>query len=144
MGTEENKALVRRCIEEPWNQRRLETIDELVAPDYVNHDPANPGVRSPQGLKQLVSTFVAAFPDIHFTIEEQIAEGDKVVTRWTARGTHRGALQGIAPTGKSSTVTGISIWRIANGKLAEEWANWDTIGMLQQIGVIPQMAQSGA
>ena len=144
MGVEENKALARRSIEEPWNQHRMETIDELTAPDFVSHDPANPEVRGPEGLKQLVSMYVNAFPDVQFTIEEQIAEGDKVVTRYTARGTHSGELQGIAPTGKMATVTGILINRIAEGKIAESWVNWDTLGLMQQLGVVPEMARGGA
>jgi steroid delta-isomerase-like uncharacterized protein len=144
MGVEDNKALVRRCIEEPFNQRRTETIDELVSSDYVSHDPANPGIRGPQGFRQLVNMYLTAFPDSHFTIEDQVAEGDKVVTRWTARGTHRGTLQGIAPTNKTVNVTGITFSRVANGKLAEDYANWDTIGLFQQLGVVPQLSRTGA
>ena len=86
---------------------------------------------------QYYATYRAAFPDTHLTIEDQIAEGDKVVTRWTATGTNQGTLMGIPPSGKRVTITGISITRIANGKAVEDWVNFDTLGMLQQIGAIP-------
>ncbi len=142
MSTEENKALSRRFIEEVWNQGKLAVIDELVAPNYVDHDPTGP-IHGPEGMKQFVSMYLAAYPDTHFTIEDQIAERDTVVTRWTARGTHKGPLMGIPPTGKQVTVTGISIDRVVNGKLVEDWSNYDALGMMQQLGVVPAPGQPG-
>lgn len=137
MSAEENKAIHRRAFEEIWNQGNLDVVDEIFATDFVFHDPVSPEVRGPKGFKQFVTIYRAAFPDIHFTIEDQIAEGDKVVARWTTLGTHQGELKGIPPTLKQVVVTGISILRITSGKIEEEWVNWDTLGMLQQLGVIP-------
>jgi steroid delta-isomerase-like uncharacterized protein len=137
MSTEANKAIARRNFEEVWNEGKLAAVDEIIAANHVNRDPANPGVSGPEGFKQLVSMYRSAFPDTHFAIEAQIAEGDKVVTRWTARGTHQGELMGIPPTGKQLAVTGMTIDRIVGGKIAESWANWDTLGLMQQLGVVP-------
>jgi steroid delta-isomerase-like uncharacterized protein len=143
--SEQNKALSRRNIEEVWNQRKLEVIDELVATSSVLHDPSVPGgkVAGSQGYRQFVQVYLTAFPDTHFTIHDQIADGDKVVTRWTATGTHKGDLMGIAPTGKRSTVTGITIDRYDAGKAIESWVNYDTLGMFQQLGVVPMLAPAG-
>ena len=139
--SEENKALTRRSIEEIWNKGNLAVADELIAANSVTHDPATPNPGSgPEATKQQASMYRTAFPDLHITIEDQVAEGDQVVTRWTARGTHRGDLMGIAPTGKQMTITGINITRIAGGKAQEGWTNWDTIGMMQQLGAVPQVA----
>jgi len=140
MSTEENKALMRRWIE-AVNQRNLAVFDELCAPEFVYHDAS----KTMQGLepyKQFLSMYLTAGPDLHFTIEDEVAEGDKVVTRYTTRGTHLGSFMGIPPTGKHVTVTGIAITRIANGKAVEEWANADDLGLLQQLGVIPAPGQA--
>jgi len=144
MAAEENKALVRRIWEEVWNKGNLSAIDELFAPTYVAHDPANPGVQGRDGVRQLVTMYRSAFPDLQFTVEDQIAEGDMVATRYTARGTHKGELQGIPATGKQAAVPGIMISRIVGGQDREEWVNYDALGLMQQLGVIPQMAQAGA
>jgi steroid delta-isomerase-like uncharacterized protein len=141
MSTEENKAISRRSFEEAWNKGNLAVIDEVVAANYVGHDPAIPNLRGPAGMRQLITMYRTAFPDIQFTIEDQAAEGDKVVTRWTARGSHQAELMGIAPTNKQATVTGIGIDRFVNGKIEESWGNWDTLGMLQQLGVVPTPGQ---
>ncbi len=138
MSTEDNKALVRRGLEEVWNQKNLATLDELVAPDYVVHN-ASMTVHGLEQYKQFISMFLTAFPDFQSTIEDMIAEGDKVVTRWTARGTHQGAFMGISPTGKQVVVTGITIDRFVNGKFVEAWNNGDDLGVLQQLGVVPSM-----
>jgi len=133
----DNKEIVRRLNEEPWSGTSA-AIDELASPDYVGYDPAQPEpTRGPQGLKEFTQEYLTAFPDGQVTVDQQIAEGDYVATRWTGRGTHQGELMGIAPTGKQVTVTGITISRVANGKVAEEWSNWDTLGMLQQVGAVP-------
>jgi steroid delta-isomerase-like uncharacterized protein len=141
MSTENNKALARRWLEEVWNQDDLSLIDELIAPNYVLHDPSRPGLRGRTGIRESVAMFRTASPDLHFTIEDQIAEGDKVVTRYTIQGTHQGPLLGIAATGKQATLTGIDIYRIAESKIEEAWSNWDTLGMLQQLGAIPMPGQ---
>jgi steroid delta-isomerase-like uncharacterized protein len=133
----DHKALSRRVIEACFNQGNLALADELYAPDYVDHSAPPgfpPGVA---GFKQQVAMYRAAFPDVHVTIEDQVAEGDKVVTRWTGRGTHQGELMGIAPTHKAVTVTGIAIDRIVAGKIVEHWENFDQLGMLVQLGVVP-------
>jgi steroid delta-isomerase-like uncharacterized protein len=140
---EENKLISRRLVEEAFNAGRYEVIDELVAPKFVNHDPSvTDDLVGPEGTRQLIESYRTAFPDLQITIEEQIAERDLVSSRWMARGTHRGSLLGIEPTGKESTVTGITIDRIENGKIVESWNNWDTLGMLQQLGVVPALAEA--
>ncbi len=145
MLTEENKALVREVFEELFSKGNLALADQAYAPDYVGHDPANPEpLRGPEGVKQDISRYRRAFPDLRFTVEDLVAEGDKVVARVTVRGTHQGELMGIAPTGKRAEVTGISIVRFAGGKIAEEWGNWDTLGLLQQIGAVPAQDSPGA
>ena len=139
MLTETNKTVSRRFFEEVWNKGNLAVLNEITAKDHVNSGPGTlPGLPAgPEGAKQLVTVYRNAFPDVHFTIDEQIAEGDKVVTRWTGHGTHKGELLGIPATGKSSTVTGIAVDRIVNGKIAESWGIFDQFGMMQQLGVIP-------
>ena len=141
--SEENKAIVRRGYEEIWNGENLAAVDEIYAPGFVLYDPVTPGVRGPEGFKQYVTMIRTAFPDLHFTVKDQIAEGDKVATRWTVTGTQQGQFMGIPPTGKHSTVTGITISRIADGKIVEERSNWDALGMLQQAGVVPPMGEGG-
>jgi len=138
MSTEENKANVRRFAD-GLNQKNVAVIDELCTPDYVNHDPANPQVRSREDYKQWFTGLSAAFPDLHFTIDDILAEGDKVAYRFTLRATHSGSWRGAAPTGKSITVTGTAITRIRDGKFAEDWVNTDALGLVQQLGLIPSM-----
>jgi steroid delta-isomerase-like uncharacterized protein len=140
MSTETNKAIIRRYLDEIFNDGNLAVADEIIAPDYKSIGPgALPGVPpGPEGSKMLVRTYRNAFPDIHFTVDEQIAEGDKVMTRWTAHGTHKGELAGIPPTGKSVTVTGMIEDLIVNGQIVERWDIFDQFGMLQQLGVIPR------
>ena len=143
MSTEENKAIARRVFEEGWNQGKLDVIDEIVTSDYLLRDPSMPeDIRGPEGFKQFITMYRAAFPDIHFTVEDQIAEGDKVVTRWTGTGTHQGELMGIAATGiRGRGVTGVTIDRMAGGKAVESWNAWDVLGMLQQLGVVPPIGE---
>jgi steroid delta-isomerase-like uncharacterized protein len=138
MPTEDNKALSRRYYEEVWNGGNTALLDEVMAENHVNHAPPAP-VLGREAFKQYVAAYRAAFPDFHLTIEDQLAEGDKVVDRWVVRGTHQGSLMGIPPTGKQATVTGMSIGRFANGKLEETWADFDLLGLMQQIGVVPTM-----
>jgi len=138
MSTEDNKALVRRFYEEVFNQRNLALVDELCTTTHMFHNPPTT-LHGREEFKQLLSLYTRAFPDARFTIEDQIAEGNMVASRYTFRGTQRGELMGIAPTGKPVTVTGITINRIAGGKSEEGWLNFDALGMLQQLGVIPSM-----
>jgi steroid delta-isomerase-like uncharacterized protein len=144
--SDQNKVLARREIEEVWNQANLAVIDELVAPNATFYDPSVPDGKfsGPEGMKQFVQIYRGAFPDVHITINDQIAEGDKVCTRWTATGTHKGALMGIAPTGKRATVTGVDFARYQGGKVVESWANYDMLGLLQQLGVVPSLTAAGS
>lgn len=138
MSPEENKAVIRRFLEEVFGGGDLELVDELFAPDYVLHDPAVPGeVRGPDGIRQYVDMYRSAYPDTHFTIEDQLAEDDEVVTRWTGQGTQEGELMGIAPTGTRVTVGGIEVDRVSGGRIQETWVNYDALGMMQQLGVVP-------
>ncbi len=133
MSAEENKAVTRRFLEEIFTAGNLELVDELFASNYVLHDPSVPQeVRGPEGMKQYVAMYRAAYPDTRFTIEDQIAQGDEVATRWTGQGTHQGELMGIAPTGRAVTVTGIEVDRIVGGKIEETWVCYDALGMMQQ------------
>jgi len=134
---EENKKLVRRIFEEVFNKGNLDVLPELVAQDYVGHDPAlNQDMRGPDGFAQFVRMYRNAFPDLQLTIEDQLAEGDRVCTRFSARGTHRGDLMGIRPTGNKIVISGLSIDRHAGGKTDESWTEYDLFGMLQQLGIL--------
>ncbi|MCI0391732.1 MAG: ester cyclase [Acidobacteria bacterium] len=145
MSTEENKTVVRRLIEEFWNQGQLSVADELYSTDAVHRDPVTPDLGSgPESIKQLRTLYGTSFPDQQFTVDDLVAEGDKVVLRWTVRGTHQGELMGIAPTGQQVTVTGITIYRLANGKIAEEVTSWDAFGLMQQLGAIPLTMKAGS
>jgi steroid delta-isomerase-like uncharacterized protein len=135
------KELTRKFIIEVWNQGKLDLVDQLVAPDCVTHDPAAPGhvIKGLDGIKELVSMYRNAFPDTEFEINDLILEGNKVAARITASGTHKGALMGIAPTGKRVSVAGTVITHFRDGKQVESWANYDQLGMLQQLGAAPSM-----
>jgi steroid delta-isomerase-like uncharacterized protein len=142
MSTEENKARVRRLFEEVWNTGDLARADEFVADDYVSHN-AIPGLPpGREGFQQIVDLYHRAFPDLQFTLEDLMAEGDKVVVRFTARGTHQGAVGGVPPTGKQATWTGVHIYRFTDDKVVERWGEADFLGLLQQIGEIPALGQA--
>ncbi len=137
MSSAENVELARRYFEDFCTGRRLDLAGTLMSADYVYHDPQLPGVRGAEAMAQTVAVFQDGV-DGHWQIEEIIpAENDRVVVRWTGTGTHNTEVMGIPPTGKSVRVSAISILRVANGKIAEQWCNWDTLGMLQQMGVAP-------
>ena len=140
---DDNKTIVRRVFTEIINRGNLGLADTLVAPGYVYHGSGGLEVRGPEGFKQVVTMYRSAFPDLNMTIDDIVEEGDKVVTRWTGRGTHKGNLAGLPPTGRTATVTGILITRLSNGKLVEDHESFDEIGMLRQLGVttIPAPAQ---
>ena len=145
MSTEDNKALVRRFFEQIWNKHNLALVDELFSADYVDHDDFPPGIPPTRdGFKQFASMYFSGFPDGRIDIEEQVAEGDTVVSRWTGRATHTGEFMGIAPTGKQVVVGGININRVADGKLVENWGQFDRLLMLQQLGVVPAPGQAPA
>jgi steroid delta-isomerase-like uncharacterized protein len=136
--SERNKALVRRELEEIFNEGKLDLADELLAADYVVHDSALPEpVRGIDGFKRLRAGYQNASSDLRTTINDMIAEDDKVVTRWTTRGTHdKGEMLGVPPTGKQVEVTGITLNRISEGKIAEDWTVWDSLGLLRQLGAV--------
>ena len=137
MSAEESKVIIRRWFEDLFNEGNLDVADEIVAPNHVAHDPALPDVLSgPEGQKHVVSLYRGAFPDAHITVEHQIAEGHEVVTRWT--GTHQGEIMGVTPSGNRVEVPEITIVRVSGGKIEETWTSYDTLGMLRQIGAIPQ------
>jgi steroid delta-isomerase-like uncharacterized protein len=146
MSTEENKATARRLYEEWYKgqEAAMAVMEELCAPDYVYHAAGGFGDMDLAACKQMTLVFYTAFPDMHFTVEDLIAEGHKVVCRWTVRATHQGEFMGVPATGKVVTWTGISITRFAGGKDVEDWESFDMLGLLQQLGAIPQMAQAGA
>jgi len=129
-------------LAEAWNKRNLAVIDELFTSEAVAHDPAVPAVTDVESIKQFIAAYLTAFPDLQVTVDDLFATAGKVATRWTVRGTHKGEFLGIAPTEKSVAVTGITIYRLANRKIAEYWANWDSPGLLQQLGTIRREEQT--
>jgi steroid delta-isomerase-like uncharacterized protein len=133
-GSHDNTALVLRFVDEFWSKGNLAAADELMAPDVVIHQPEVGGIA---GLKAFNTALRGAFPDWYSTPEELVEEGDRVVERWTGRGTHRGAFQGIPPTGKQVTVPGVVFYRVEQGKIAEFRGSFDMLSMLQQLGVLP-------
>jgi steroid delta-isomerase-like uncharacterized protein len=140
MTKSDANALAHRWAE-IWNAGSdLAQIDELVTPDFVSHSapPGLPG--GPAGVKQWAGIFHTAFPDIYSVVDDVIAEGDRVVERFHSGGTHRGEFFGIPPTGRSGEISGINIFRIAGGRIAEHWGNSDDLGLMQQLGIIPAMA----
>src|SRR5437588_16073 len=140
MSAEENKALVRRFVEEGFNQRNLALFDELNASNFVHHDPANPTIQNREDYKQWFMETRNAFPDFHLTIEAMLAEGNQVVTRWTFRGTNTGDIVNpmhLPATGKQVTVVGITLSHLVGNQINEDWHLADTLGFMQQLGVIP-------
>ena len=142
MSSEDNKAVVRRFEKEVWNERNPSLVDEFFAASHVFRAAGSPPLDR-EGHRQMLAQFLSAFPDGQDTTDDLIADGDKVAHRWTYRGTHRGVFQGIPPTGKQVTLTGISIWRFEYGKIVESWHELNTLGMMQQLGVIPVPGQDG-
>jgi steroid delta-isomerase-like uncharacterized protein len=134
MSTQDNKALAHRFIE-AINQKDFALIDQIYAPTYVRHDPANPQVRSREDYKQWLTQLCTAFPDLQFTIDDLMADGDKIICRFTSRGTHTGQWRGMPTTSKQAVVTGIGVSHIVEGKVVEDWYNTDILGLVQQLGV---------
>ncbi len=139
MGLEENKAVVRRFVEEVQSQHRLELVDELFDSDYIDHavPVGTPPTQGTEYFKQFYTMILRAVPDTQVTFHDQIAEGDKVTTRKTLRGTHRGEFMGTPPTGKEIELLIIDIFRVTGGKLAEHWGAWDRLSLLEQLGAMP-------
>jgi steroid delta-isomerase-like uncharacterized protein len=137
MSTEDSKALVRRFYEEGVHNPAL--FDELLAPTYVLHLPGSPPIAGIEGAKQLMTAYTSAFPDLQLTTEDLVAEGDRVAIRNTWHGTHQGVFQGLPPTGKQVAFTGSDFFRVVSGKIAEQWADLDALGLMQQLGTIPTM-----
>ena len=143
MSTEANKALARRVFDEVVNGRNLDLLDEIAASDYVEHNPLPGQGTGIRGIRDRYTFLFNAF-DFQFTVDDVIAEGDKVVLRWTHSGTHVGDLWGMPATGRSYRTSGIEIWRVENGKLSEHWDVVDVYGQLLQLGLLPQPGSAPA
>jgi steroid delta-isomerase-like uncharacterized protein len=138
MNTEQNKEIVRRLSDEIWNQHNLDIIDELVAEEFVEHNPPLPGFPpGRQAFRMAAAVGLNAFPDCSVSVEDLLAEGDKVVLRWTFRGTHENEIMDIPATGRPVEFGGIYIFRIADGQVQERWAREDIMSLLQQLGAMP-------
>jgi steroid delta-isomerase-like uncharacterized protein len=138
-----NKAIVHRLYEEVWNRRKLEVIKEIISPSHALQAPNMSGSSiGPEAYKRNVLAFLAGFPDLRWSIEDTIAEKDKVVACWTISGTHKGDYLGIPATNKKVSVEGITIHNVAGGKIMDSYSNWDVLGMMQQLGVVPPLGQS--
>jgi len=137
----------RRLLEESFSEGKLELADQLVSPEAVNHDPSEParmrGLRGPEVVRRTVQIYRAAFPDVRMTVDDVIAAADKVVLRWHSEGTHRGELEGLAPTHARGSVTGISIDKWKDGKIVETWTEWDNLGLGRQLGAAPPEGSIG-
>ena len=143
MSAEQNKAIIRRVFDEIVNRGNLAVADELLAADYVNHDFPSPAPGA-EGFKLVTTMFRSAFPDIVVTLEDEFAEGDRVVTRGVFVGTHTGDFMGIPATGRKVSIKYLDIWRLENGKAKENWVRMDLLGLMQQLGVIPMPGQVSA
>ena len=144
MATESNKTIVRSFFETLWNEKRLDRLDQLVAPDYIDGNPMPGQAAGLEGAKQKWAMYFAGIPDLSANIEDLVAEGDRVVIRFTAEGTHHGTLLGVPPTGKRLRVTAIAIYRLVGGKIVEHWEEGDRLGLFQQLGVIPGTPRAAA
>ena len=138
MAVEENKAIAARFYE-IYNKGNMELVDELFSPDFVGRDPNHPSLerRGSEGVKRVLAAFRNAFPDLEGTLEDQTAEDDKVVNRYTGRGTHQGEFLGVAPTGREVELSGVTIFRPSRGKIVEGWDFYDGLGLLRQLGAMP-------
>lgn len=137
MSAEENKEVVRRFWG-VWEEGNIGLVDELLAPDYVNHSPGMPGQPAgPDGVKAIVSMFRSGIPDLKVVIDDMIAEGDKVAVRYTIEGTHEGDLFGVPPTGHRVSIESFTVERVSDGRIREHWRVTDTLDMMQQLGAIP-------
>ncbi len=142
-AAEANRQLIRRMVEEVWNKKKPEMVDDYITRDYMRHSPSGE-LRGAAGFRKDYDTYVGAFPDCQIRLDELVCEGDRVYARWTGLGTHKGKLMGVPPSGQRVTVPGSSIFRVAGGRVAEEHAVWDTLGMMRQIGVLVEAAATTA
>jgi steroid delta-isomerase-like uncharacterized protein len=143
--SEGNKNAVRRLFDEVWNKGSMPVADELFAPTYTHHDSATPDDgRGPESEKKRATLYRTAFPDLRFTVDDIIAEGETATARWSCRGTHKGDLNGIAPTGKQITISGVSMVRFASGEMVEGWVHWDALSLMQQLGVVHELGRTKA
>jgi steroid delta-isomerase-like uncharacterized protein len=143
--SEQNKSVVRRLFDELWNKGNLQVADEIIAPTYQHHDASTPDLgKGPESEKKRVTLYRNAFHDFRLNMEDLLADGETVVARWSCRGVHKGELNGIAPTGKQFAITGVTIARFSNGKIVEGFVNWDALGLMRQLGVVPEPTKSMA
>jgi steroid delta-isomerase-like uncharacterized protein len=141
--SEQNKSVVRRLFDELWNKGNLQVADELIAPTYQHHDASTPDLgKGPESEKKRVNLYRTAFNDFRLNLEDLLADGETVVARWSCRGVHKGELNGIAPTGKQFAITGVTIARFSSGKIVEGFVNWDALGLMRQLGVVPEPTKS--
>jgi ketosteroid isomerase-like protein len=141
--SEQNKSVVRRLFDELWNKGNLQVADEIIAPTYQHHDASTPDLgKGPESEKKRVTLYRNAFHDFRLNMEDLLADGETVVARWSCRGVHKGELNGIAPTGKQFAITGVTIARFSNGKVVEGFVNWDALGLMRQLGVVPEPTKS--
>jgi steroid delta-isomerase-like uncharacterized protein len=139
----DNKALIRRLYEEVWNKRKVELVSEIISPSHALQAPNVVGSAvGPEAYKRQLMSFLAGYPDLHWTVEDMIAEDDKVVACWTISGTHRGEYLGIPATNKKVSVDGITIHHISKGKIMDSYSNWDALGMMQQLGAVPALGKA--
>ena len=129
--------LSRRIFDEVWNKRNLDIADELIADEFVTHDPRGTTQKGPQGYKEFVREYTTAFPDLHFTIDDMVADESTVATRWTVTGTHRAPLYGIPATGRNVTMSGVVYSKFKNGKFVVSYSFWDSLSLMKQLGVVP-------
>lgn len=147
MSAEDNRKLFQRYFDEMANGGDFDRLDEVFAPDYLHHDPANPDPRpvvGPEGVREHLVSLTGGFPDLNFEVEDTVADDEQIIVRWTARLTHTGDYFGIPPTGKKCEITGMNTWQVRDGKAVEGWVNRDDIGLLQQLGVIPMPGEAPA
>jgi steroid delta-isomerase-like uncharacterized protein len=133
--SQQNESIVRRLMNEAWNEGNLETVDDCVAPQYTHEGPLD-SVQGPQGLKEMITKYRTAFPDCNLKIDDMFSADDRVVVRFQYSGTHKAALEGLAPTGRHASGAGIDVHRVENGRIVETYSQWDALGLMQQLGVV--------
>jgi steroid delta-isomerase-like uncharacterized protein len=141
--SEANKAIIRRLYAEIWNKHKLEVVDEIISSSHALQAPNVSGSAvGPEAYKRQITLFLAGYPDLCFTVEDTVAENDKVVACWTFSGTHKGDFMGVPPTNKKVHVDGMTLHQLAGGKIIDSAGSWDTLGMMQQLGVVPPLGQA--
>jgi steroid delta-isomerase-like uncharacterized protein len=138
----DNTAIIQQLVEDVWNKRTLAVIDELFTAEAVVHDPAVPAVTDVESLKQFIAAYLVAFPDLQLTLDDCFATNEKVAVRWTIHGTHKGAFLGVAPTEQPVTITGMTLYHLTNSRVTECWIQWDSSGLVQQLGSSTKLESS--